>query len=81
MWYHSSKGLTVSGNSRVSSWRDEVETSMYSSVMKGDQLSLDFEFLCQVGLKLLVDVINDSTTTVLLVDLVSIASSTHHCQT
>lgn len=47
---------------------------MYTSIMVDDQISPDLELLSQVRLELLVDVIYDGATTVLLVDLVAIAS-------
>lgn len=49
--------------------------------MEGDQISLDLELLGEVGLKLLVDVLDDSATAVLLVDLVAKPSRAHHRET
>ena len=54
---------------------------MYTSIVEGDQVSLDLELLREVGLKLLVDVLDNGATAVLLVDLVSKPSSAHNCQT
>lgn len=53
---------------------------MYTSIVEGNQVSLDLEFFSQVGLKLLVDIFNDGATAVLLVNLVSKSSCAHHCQ-
>lgn len=64
----------------MASGGDEVQTGMYTSIMEGHQFSLDLEFLCQVGLKLGVDVVYDGAAAVLLVDLVAIASSAHDSQ-
>lgn len=54
---------------------------MYPSIMECHKLPLDFELLSEVSLKLLVDVIDDGTATVLLVDLVPIPGSAHYRQT
>lgn len=59
---------------------DEVEASMYSSVVEGDQISLDLELLREVSLKLLVDVLDDGPATILLVDLVTKPCCAHHRQ-
>ena len=53
---------------------------MDSCVVAADQISLDFELLCEVLLKLLVEIGDNGTGGVLLVDLVSKPSSAHHRQ-
>ena len=67
-------------NSRMACWGDEVETEVDAGIVEGDQLSLDLQLLLEVGLELLVDVLQDGLAAVLLVDLVSIASRAHHGQ-
>ena len=53
---------------------------MYTAIVEGDQVSLDLELLCQVGLKLLVDVVDDGQSAVLLVDLITEPCCAHHGQ-
>ena len=53
---------------------------MYTSIVEGDQVSLDLELLSEVGLKLLVDVVYDGVATVLLIDLVPKPGCAHYCQ-
>ena len=71
---------TNNNNSRMACWGDEVETEVDAGIVEGDQLSLDLQLLLEVGLELLVDVLQDGLAAVLLVDLVSIASRAHHGQ-
>ena len=61
--------------------RDEIQAGMYTSIVEGDQVSLDLELLCEVGLELLVDVLDNGAAAVLLVDLVAKTSCAHHCET
>ena len=64
----------------MSSGGNEVEADVDASVVEVDEISLDFELLGEVLLKLLVEVGDHGTGRVLLVDLVSKASSAHHSQ-
>ena len=64
----------------MSSWSNEVEADVDAGVVEGDQIPLDFEFLCEVPLKLLVQVGHHCLGGVLLVDLVSETSSAHNSQ-
>lgn len=64
----------------MASRRDEVQASMYSSIMEGDQVSLDLELLSEVVLELLVDVLHNGAAAVLLVNLVAKPCRAHHCQ-
>ena len=53
---------------------------MDSAVVKGDKVPLDFEFLLEVELELLVDVLDDGSAAVLFVDLVTKALRAHNHQ-
>ena len=66
--------------SRVSSWGNEVETDVDTSVVEVDQVSLDLQLFGEVLLKLLVQVGDDGIGRVLLVDLITIPSSADHRQ-
>lgn len=63
---------------RVSSWSNKVEAHVDACVVEMDEVSPDLQLLCQVLLKLLVDVCHHSIGGVLLVDLVAKASSAHN---
>ena len=53
---------------------------MDSAVVKGDKVPLDFEFLLEVELKLLVDVLYDGSAAILFVDLVTETLRAHNHQ-
>ena len=56
---------------------DEVEAEVDASIVVGDKLSLDLQLFLDIGLELLVDVIQDGLAAVLLVDLVAVARRAH----
>ena len=64
----------------MSSGGNEVEADVDAGVVEVDKVSLDLELFSEVVLKLLVQVCDHGTGGVLLVDLVSKASSAHHRQ-
>ena len=68
-------------NSRVASWRDEVDAGVNAGVMVTLEVSFDLELLLEEVGELLINVLNDGLAAVLFVDLIPIASCAHHHQT
>ena len=64
----------------MSGGANEVEASVYSGVVGGDEGAPDLELLLQVVVELLVNVVHDGGEAVGLVNLVPVANRVHHRQ-
>ncbi len=62
----------------MTSWGDEIDACMYAGIMEVHQVSLNLQLLCQVSLKLGIEIVHDGTAAILLVDLVSIPCRADH---
>lgn len=57
----------------VSSWTDEVQANVYTTVMARGQWSFNFQLLLQIGLELGINVIDNRFERIIFVDLIAVA--------